>query len=273
VKAWRLPHVSIKQELVTKDNVFGNDGQFPKYSGVEGVSDSVDGDDRRKALQGHFDEMRRHQRDEQRERREAIKSQVDEMKKLQKGEQQERKKAIAAQIEELKRLHAEQQESQRAVLEKINELKRLDREKQCERRKTLREQFAEKVDQIREEHVREHHTNAGQEHQFMMGDPETRKGFLKIHILLALSVRPAHGYELMHWISHHTGHAWSPSPGSMYPALDSLESKGFIACQGDGRRKVYSLTSKGEDSLARMNKKQEEQFSEMKTFISTLLDG
>lgn len=236
------------------------------------MNDSLDRDDRRKALQGQFDQLRRQQRDEQKERRDAIKKQFDEMKSLQKEEQQERKKAIDAQIEELKRLHMEQQDSQRAVLEKINELKRLDREKQSERRKTLREQLAEKVDQIREEHVREHHPAVARENQFMQGDPETRKGFLKIHILLALSIRPAHGYELMHWISHHTGHAWSPSPGSMYPALESLESNGFIDYQGDGRRKVYSLTSKGHDVLAQMKKKQEEQFLEMKAFMSTLLD-
>jgi DNA-binding PadR family transcriptional regulator len=58
----------------------------------------------------------------------------------------------------------------------------------------------------------------------------------------------------------------------MYPALDSLESRGFIACQGDGRRKVHSLTTKGKDFLTQMNKKREEQFLEMKTFMSTLLD-
>jgi len=223
-------------------------------------------------LEGHFDEMRRGQRDEQRKRRDDIKKQLDEMKSLQKEEQKERKAVIDEQIEALKRLHREQQESQRAVLEKINELKRLDREKQNERRRTLREQFAEKVDRMREEHVREHHPALGQERQFLQGDPETRKGFLKIHILLALSIRPAHGYELMHWIGHHTGHAWTPSPGSMYPALESLESNGFITCLGDGRRKVYSLTSKGRDALARMMKKQEEQFLEMKSFMSTLLD-
>jgi DNA-binding PadR family transcriptional regulator len=239
---------------------------------VEGVNGTVDGDDRRKALQGQFDEMRRHQRDEQRERRDAIKKQFDEIKSLQKEEQLERKKAIDAQIEELKKLHREQQDSQRAVLDKINELKRLDREKQNERRKTLREQLAEKVGQMREEHVREHHLAAGQEHQFMLGDPETRKGFLKMHILLALSIRPAHGYELMHWISHHTGHAWSPSPGSMYPALETLESNGFISCQGpdDGRRKVYSLTPRGQDVLAQMKKKREEQMTEMKAFMTAL---
>jgi DNA-binding PadR family transcriptional regulator len=239
---------------------------------VEGVNDSADGDDRRKVLQGQFDEMRRQQQDVQRERREALKSQVDEMKKLQKDEQQERKKAIEAQIEELKRLHREQQESQRAVLEKINELKRQEREKHSERKKSLREQLAEKVEQVREEHEREHHQPARHDHGFMEGDQDTRKGFLRLHILLALSIRPAHGYELMHWISHHTGHSWTPSPGSMYPALESLESKGFIACQGDGRRKVYSLTPKGEDFLAQMKKKREEQFMEMKTFMSTLLD-
>ncbi len=235
------------------------------------MHDSVDGDERRKALRDQFDELRRQQRDEQIERRDAIKKQVEEMKNLQKEEQQERKKAIDAQIEELKRLHREQQESQRAVLEKINELKRLDHEEQNERRRTLREQFAEKMTQAREEHEQQHHRAHGMEMPFAE-DPELRKGFLKLRILLSLSMRPAHGYELMHWISHHTSHSWTPSPGSMYPALDSLQSKGFIACQGEGRRKVYSLTPKGQEVIVQIKKKQEEQFLAMKAFMSTLLD-
>ncbi len=75
----------------------------------------------------------------------------------------------------------------------------------------------------------------------------------------------------MHSIGHHTGHMWRPSPGSMYPALESLESKGFISCQGDGRRKVYSLTPKGQNVLVRIRKKHDEQFLEMKAFMSALL--
>jgi len=103
------------------------------------------------------------------------------------------------------------------------------------------------------------------------GDVEAHKGFLKLHILGVLSGGPSHGYEIMHRISHHTGHMWRPSPGSMYPALETLETKGFISCQGDGRRKVYSLTSKGQNVLDEIKKKRDEQFLEIKAFMSALL--
>jgi DNA-binding PadR family transcriptional regulator len=63
---------------------------------------------------------------------------------------------------------------------------------------------------------------------------------------------------------------WTPSPGSMYPALEALETKGFISCQGDGRRKVYSLTPKGQNVLDEIKKKRDEQFLEIKAFMSAL---
>ena len=105
-----------------------------------------------------------------------------------------------------------------------------------------------------------------------MQDVEVRKGFLKFHILGVLKSGPTHGYEIMHRISHHTGHVWRPSPGSMYPALESLETAGYITCQGDGRRKVYSLTPKGENIMDQVQKKQQEQFLEMKAFLSGIFD-
>ena len=236
------------------------------------MDEPVSLDERIRALQAEIDELKRQQRDEQAGLREGLKQQVDAMRSLPPDGRRERKDAIQKQVEEIKRLHREQQESQQAILEKINELKRLDRQEQRESRRTLREQIAEKVTRARTEHEREHHGARHEGAMLAQMDNEQRKGFLKLHVLQALSVRPAHGYELMHWISHHTGHAWQPSPGSMYPALESLEAKGFIACQGDGRRKVYSLTPKGEDAIVQMRKKQMEMFAEMKAFMSTLLD-
>jgi DNA-binding PadR family transcriptional regulator len=58
----------------------------------------------------------------------------------------------------------------------------------------------------------------------------------------------------------------------MYPALESLEAKGFITCQGDGRRKVYSLTPKGENIIDQVQKKRQEQFMEMKAYLSNFFD-
>ena len=236
------------------------------------MDDGVDMNERRKALQGQLDEMRQYNRDKQIEWRNAIKTEYDEIRQLPREERESRKKALEDQLIALRRQHQEQLEQRRALEDQLREISRLQSEERRERKKTLREQLAEKMEQAREEHIQKHHASGPEALQFRQMDNELRKGFLKIHILLSLSMRPAHGYELMHWISHHTGHAWTPSPGSMYPALDSLESRGFIACQGDGRRKVYSLTPKGRDVLAQMKKKEEEQFLEMKAFMSTLLD-
>jgi DNA-binding PadR family transcriptional regulator len=130
-----------------------------------------------------------------------------------------------------------------------------------------------RMDMAREEHVKKHHPDRiHDQFEFLQSDIEVRKGFLKFHILGVLKSGPTHGYEIMHRISHHTGHVWRPSPGSMYPALESLETGGFITCQGDGRRKIYSLTSKGENLMDQVQKKQQEQFLEMKAFLSDIFD-
>jgi DNA-binding PadR family transcriptional regulator len=239
---------------------------------VAGLHDALDLNERRKALLGQIEEMKRQNRVEQLERRLALEKQHDEMRHLRTEERADCKNAIGAQIEELKQLHLKQQERRKALDDQLKEINRLQTEGRQESKRSLREQIVEKVELAREEHVRKHHSASMPEFQFPQGDTELRKGFLKQHILLALTFRPAHGYELMHLISHHTGHAWTPSPGSMYPALESLESKGFIASRGDGRRKVYSLTPKGDDIMARMKKKREEQFLEMKAFMSALFD-
>jgi len=126
-----------------------------------------------------------------------------------------------------------------------------------------------------EEHITRHqpgdHRNPGEFPQEYF-DQESRKGFLKLHILIVLTDGPTHGYEIMHRIHNHTGHTWMPSPGSLYPALELLGSKGFISCHGDGRRKVYSLTEKGKAAMGKLQKKQEDQFLEMKSFVVKLLD-
>ncbi len=38
---------------------------------------------------------------------------------------------------------------------------------------------------------------------------------------------------------------WRPSAGSVYPALQQLEDEGLIAPEGEGRRRMYSLTDAG----------------------------
>jgi DNA-binding PadR family transcriptional regulator len=205
------------------------------------------------------------------------------------------RRELQDQIKDLiKKQNEDENRRKKELQDQVNEIMRKQKEDSDRRMIELREQIAGLRQQQREQ---EDKLRAGRRELFMgmiprgrggsgcnsrdndsrfdalpdSGDVELRKGFLKLHILGVLNDGPTHGYEIMHRISHHTGHLWRPSPGSLYPALESLVEKGYIACQGDGRRKVYSLTQKGEDIMAQIQKRRLEQFQEMKAFLSNIL--
>ena len=63
--------------------------------------------------------------------------------------------------------------------------------------------------------------------------------------VLLLKSRDRHGYELMDRIEEVTGDR--PSSSHIYPFLSKMVEKGLLQERDDGRRKVYSLSSEGED--------------------------
>jgi DNA-binding PadR family transcriptional regulator len=73
------------------------------------------------------------------------------------------------------------------------------------------------------------------------------RGEIRTALLLVLSEEPAHGYQLIQKLTHRTGGAWRPSPGSVYPGLRHLEEQGLArSIEGRGRR-VYELTDQGRE--------------------------
>lgn len=54
-----------------------------------------------------------------------------------------------------------------------------------------------------------------------------------------------HGYQIIQELAERTGGAWTPSPGSIYPILKSLEDQGLVTSEKDGGRRVFSLTMSG----------------------------
>ena len=210
---------------------------------------------------------------EDRERMENIRDQIIELKRKQKEEQEASRRALREQIGELMRQQEEAAHARSAELNRqISEILQNKQEEGEGRKRTIREQIAERVANAQEEHARYHRGVDRRLDVFQdQGDGDIRKGFLKLHILGILANGPSHGYEIMHNIGHHTGGMWRPSPGSLYPALEALESRGYITCQGDGRRKVYSLTPKGEETLAQIQKRREEMFLEMRAYLSDIL--
>jgi len=76
-----------------------------------------------------------------------------------------------------------------------------------------------------------------------------RRGMLKLLILKMLAKEPLYGYSLMKRIEKQSSGMWTPSPGSIYPALHSLEKEGYVISKGLGNRKMYKITQKGKKSM------------------------
>ena len=108
-------------------------------------------------------------------------------------------------------------------------------------------------------------------HEDIMNN-EVRKGFLKIIILRIVRAKPSHGYEIIQEIGNKTHHNWTPSPGSVYPALEFLEKKGYILGREEDRKKVYSITVKGENTLQQMYEKRKQWLEELTMFFGDILE-
>ena len=70
-------------------------------------------------------------------------------------------------------------------------------------------------------------------------------GGLQLLILLLLSEKPRHGYEIIKAIEEHSSGAYTPSPGMVYPALTYLEEMSYANTSTEGTKKLYSITPEG----------------------------
>jgi DNA-binding PadR family transcriptional regulator len=77
------------------------------------------------------------------------------------------------------------------------------------------------------------------------GDRRMRPGGTGQLLLKELLDGPAHGYEIISRIKERSAGLWWPSAGSVYPALQLLESRGMVASHERGRKRVYELTDAG----------------------------
>ena len=74
-------------------------------------------------------------------------------------------------------------------------------------------------------------------------------GDLRLVILNLIADKPRHGYELIKEIEDSVGGAYSPSPGVIYPTLTLLEELNYVQAAAEGAKKLYTITSEGEDFL------------------------
>ena len=75
------------------------------------------------------------------------------------------------------------------------------------------------------------------------------RGDLKYMILELLRDRPMHGYEVMRALEETSAGAYTASPGSVYPTLQSLEDDGYVSSEEADGRKVYTITGEGREFL------------------------
>lgn len=72
-------------------------------------------------------------------------------------------------------------------------------------------------------------------------------------ILLALSLRDRHGYEIIKQVDEDSGGKIKLVPGALYTSLKQLNDQGLVAevtHKDDTRRRYYRLTSSGKKALA-----------------------
>jgi DNA-binding PadR family transcriptional regulator len=73
------------------------------------------------------------------------------------------------------------------------------------------------------------------------------RGDVRTAILVLLAEQPRHGYDLIKAIEERSSGSWSPSAGSIYPTLQSLEDEGLITIALIDGRKTASLTAAGRE--------------------------
>jgi PadR family transcriptional regulator, regulatory protein PadR len=86
------------------------------------------------------------------------------------------------------------------------------------------------------------------------GKNELLKGTLDMLILQTLTVQPLHGYAIAQQIEKLSEDALTIEQGSLYPALERLQKKGWVTSKWGtsptGRRaRYYTLTSAGRRQL------------------------
>jgi len=79
---------------------------------------------------------------------------------------------------------------------------------------------------------------------------KARRGDIRTAALLLLAEEPRNGYQIMQEVEERSEGVWSPSPGSVYPALAQLEDEGLIRSEEIDGRKLFVITDAGTAVLA-----------------------
>jgi DNA-binding PadR family transcriptional regulator len=108
--------------------------------------------------------------------------------------------------------------------------------------------FARHHDGRRFGHVGKGFLEEGGGRGFGMG-PKLASVDLQLLILGLLAEKPCQGYEIIKALEERSKGFYIPGPGMVYPALTYLEEIGHTTVEADGARKLYRITTSGQDHL------------------------
>jgi PadR family transcriptional regulator, regulatory protein PadR len=97
-----------------------------------------------------------------------------------------------------------------------------------------------------------------------MDNKDLYGGLIRLHILHHASQGPIFGLWIIEELREH---GYRLSPGTVYPMLHGLESKGYLRSRlernGKQSRRLYRLTARGKAALVDAKKKVQELFGEL----------
>lgn len=95
---------------------------------------------------------------------------------------------------------------------------------------------------------------------------------MRLYLLKLLDEQPRHGYEILQLLSERLGGTYSPSPGTIYPRLRTMENDGLVRHATRGGRKVYSLTAAGRAEVAERADEVEALERDIRNSVTALAD-
>ena len=94
---------------------------------------------------------------------------------------------------------------------------------------------------------------------------------LQFLVIMQLSDEPKYGYEMLKVLRDEFDGLWDLKTGTFYPALKSLESRGFVETELRDQTEFYSLTEKGTTLLASLGGRMETEYKVTDKYFKTMM--
>lgn len=94
---------------------------------------------------------------------------------------------------------------------------------------------------------------------------------LQFLVIMQLSEEPKYGYEMLKALRDEFDGLWDLKTGTFYPALKSLESRGFVETELRDQTEFYSLTEKGRTLLGSLGGRMETEYKVTDKYFKTVM--